>query len=477
MMRWFLLAASCIVGYQIFLPPVVGLANQSDFRRVIGKFGYGPVPAEALYSSVSLKYAPDRSYNSKTWEQPSTEDLFVQLALWVNEVVSKDGKLDIRVMGLLHFAAFVAAFAWLLRVTRDLPARTLVWPGLILVTTDVGYIAYFNSFYAESSSYVFCLLLIADSIDICRRGVTSARVIRWSIWATLLVMAKPINAPIGVLLGLFVFRLAWRSWAVWLGSAVILSGVFASAVSAPKEMTDANTYNLVFMGLLRESSSPPADVVALGFKAGTDVYAGTAAWSPNTGYYLLRQSGEIPHKVNLLTVDRFFLTHPTRLWRHIRSNFSVAMLLRPSLGNFDSSLPNTQSKAFALWSGVHEAVLGKVARFLFLILLIPPISVLCMRLCGWTSSLNLEFFALQSSCCLLAFLAASFGDGWDTLRHMFLFNVLIDSFLFCAIAAGCLAVRRTATWALRRSYALPQFKVVDRWIEAQSGRPLPRRQI
>jgi hypothetical protein len=434
MMRWFLLAASCIVGYQIFLPPVVGLANQSDFRRVIGKFGYGPVPAEALYSSVSLKYAPDRSYNSKTWEQPSTEDLFVQLALWMNEVVSKDGKLDIRVMGLLHFAAFVAAFAWLLRVTHDLPARTLVWAGLILVTTDVGYVAYFNSFYAEPSSYLFCLLLIADSIDICRRGVTSARLIRWSIWATLLVMAKPINAPIGVLLGLFIFRLAWRSWAAWLGSAVILSGVFVSTVSAPKEMTDANTYNLVFLGLLRESSSPPADVVELGFKAGTDVYAGTGAWSSNTGYYLLRQSGEIPSKVNLLTVDRFFLRHPTRLWRHIRSTLSVALLLRPPLGNFDSSLPNAQSRAFGLWSGIHEAVLGKAARFLFLTLLIPPISALCMRLCGRTSPLSFDFFALQSSCCLLAFLAASFGDGWETLRHMFLFNVLIDSCLFWPMA-------------------------------------------
>src|SRR3974377_1230661 len=66
--------------------------------------------------------------------------------------------------------------------------------------------------------------------------------------------------------------------------------------------------------------SPQADVVALGFKPGTDVYAGTGAWNPNTGYDYLRQSGEIPKKVNLLTVDRFFLMHPARLWRHIRAN-------------------------------------------------------------------------------------------------------------------------------------------------------------
>src|SRR5580700_34974 len=101
MMRWFLLAASCIVGYQILLPPVVGLASQGDFRRIIGKFGYGPMASDAVYGSISLKYVPDPSYNLKKWDQPSTEDLFVQLALWVNDLVSKDGKLDIRVIGLL----------------------------------------------------------------------------------------------------------------------------------------------------------------------------------------------------------------------------------------------------------------------------------------------------------------------------------------------------------------------------------------
>jgi hypothetical protein len=371
-------------------------------------------------------------------------------------------------MGLLHAAAFIGALAWLFRVTRDLPARLVLWAGLILVTTDVGYVAYFNSFYAEPCSYLFCLLLMADSIDMCRQGITAAGLIRWTIWATLLAMAKPINGPIGVLLSLFVLQLAWRSWAAWLGSAVILSAALVSVVSAPAEMTDANTYNLVFLGLLRESSSPQADVIALGFKPGTDVYAGTGAWSPNTGYSLLRQSGEIPNKVNLLTVDRFFLTHPTRLWRHIRANLSIAMFLRPPLGNFDSSLPNTESEAFAVWSSVHEAVLSKVARLLFLLLLIPPITLVCMRLGGRTSSLSLEFLALQSSCCLLAFLTASFGDSWETLKHMFLFNVLIDSCLFCAAAAGWIAVRRTVTSALRRKPSLSSNSTrIERWIESQ----------
>jgi hypothetical protein len=440
-MRWFLLAAAGIVSYQIFVPPVVGLANQQDFKRVIGKFGYGPEPPEAPVASISLKYIRDPSYRVKSWEQRSTEDLFVKLALWVNRVVSKDGKLDIRVMGLLHAAVFLAALAWLLHVTQSLPARPFIWTALVLVTTDVAYVSYFNAFYAEASSYVFCLLLLADSIDICKRGVSATGLIRWSAWAVLLVLAKPINAALGVLLGLFILRLAWRSWTAWIGSAAILSAVVFSVVTTPPDLTDANTYNLVFLCLLPESNSPAADAVALGFEPGTDVFARTGAWSENTGYYYLWSKGAIPNKVNLATVTRFFLTHPTRLWRHVRVNLGVAAQLRPDLGNFDKSQPPAaKSQAFALWSGFHAAVVRRAARLLFFLLLLPPFAAVCWRLTGGACPLYFEFLAVQTSCCVLSFLAASFGDGWDTVRHLFLFNFLLDTCLISAVALGWLAL-------------------------------------
>src|ERR1700687_983676 len=163
-MRWFLLAAAGIVGDQVFAPPVTGLADQSDFKRVIRKFGDGPEQPAILFTFITLRYVPDPSYRAPDWEQFSTEDLFVRLALLVNKAVSKDGTLDIRVIGLVHALAFLAALTWLLYVTQALPARPLLWIGILLITTDVAYVAYFNSFYAEAASYVFCLLLLAESI-------------------------------------------------------------------------------------------------------------------------------------------------------------------------------------------------------------------------------------------------------------------------------------------------------------------------
>src|SRR5580658_1723119 len=109
-MRWLVLAAASVVGFQLFVPPVVGLANQSDFKRIIGKFGWGPEPPEELYAFINLKYVPSVSYHVREWEQFSSEDLFVGLALLVNKVVSTDGRLEIRVMGLIHAFVFVSAF-------------------------------------------------------------------------------------------------------------------------------------------------------------------------------------------------------------------------------------------------------------------------------------------------------------------------------------------------------------------------------
>ena len=59
-MYWFLAVAAAIVAYQTMMPPVVGLANQSDFQRVIGKFGYGP-EEPVYFSAIALKYVPDPS--------------------------------------------------------------------------------------------------------------------------------------------------------------------------------------------------------------------------------------------------------------------------------------------------------------------------------------------------------------------------------------------------------------------------------
>ena len=62
------LAASIVfcglVGAQIFLPPVVGLANNGDFGKMIGRFALGPVSggpdSEGVYAPTEYAFHPAR---------------------------------------------------------------------------------------------------------------------------------------------------------------------------------------------------------------------------------------------------------------------------------------------------------------------------------------------------------------------------------------------------------------------------------
>src|ERR1700728_3931007 len=153
-------AAGAILVYQLFIPPIVGLADQGDFIRTIGRFGYGPRHHGSLeYAYVEPEYIPDPHYRDRYWEQANSEYLFVAAALLLNKVVSKDGTLDITVAGFVHAIAFLAAFARLLWVLRDHRARALLWIGALVALTDAGYAIYWNSFYAEPASCIFFLLL------------------------------------------------------------------------------------------------------------------------------------------------------------------------------------------------------------------------------------------------------------------------------------------------------------------------------
>src|SRR5579862_1931823 len=163
-------AAAAIVIYQLFVPPIVGIADQGDFRRVIGRFGYGPEQRGLNTLYVAPKYVPDQSNRVPEWEQFSSQYFFVWAALAINKIVSKDGKLDIEMMGAVYTIAFLLALARLLQATSTLRRRAWLWAGLVLILTDVAYVAYFNTFFAEPASFIFLLLIAGESIEIAQWG-------------------------------------------------------------------------------------------------------------------------------------------------------------------------------------------------------------------------------------------------------------------------------------------------------------------
>jgi hypothetical protein len=441
----FIAAAAVILSWQLFVRPIVGLADQGDFTRMIGRFGYGAVDKSAEYAFLARRYVPDPNARLRVYEQVSSEYIFVGAAVLLNKVVSKDGSLDITIIGFVHMLAFLYAFYRLLLATGPLRASPLIWILALLALTDVGYAAYWNSFYSEPASCIFFLLLLGESIAICRAQTASnAQAIRWALWAVFFVMAKPQNAPLGFLLALFVFRLrAWSKSSVGriaiASSLAILAAAVFITVTSPVANMWSSTYDQVFMAILPESKDPARDAQALGLTPDWLKYSGTGAWTQGTNLYEAVKTGVIGKTITHGTIARFYLMRPGRIWRHAKRVLPVAFSLRPdTCGNFERSAgfpPGAQSQTFDAWSGFHEHGLAALGKLILIALLICPIvCVAAWQRTGREARRLIEFFALLSICCLLSFGIAICGDAWDNVKHLFLFNLLLDTWMVAGVA-------------------------------------------
>lgn len=62
---------AAVIFYQIMMPPIVGIADNGDFARVMGRFGLGHLPGEEVpaqdavagYSSTKYRFSEDAFWN------------------------------------------------------------------------------------------------------------------------------------------------------------------------------------------------------------------------------------------------------------------------------------------------------------------------------------------------------------------------------------------------------------------------------
>jgi len=205
-----LAAIAAVLIYQLMIPPIVGLADQGDYARLIGPLHLGPTVKkfeERYYGFLNRTYQHDTTFRIRGWEGFTTQYIFVLAAMGVNKAISRSGQFDIRVLGALHILAFLMAAFFILRAARRLvPGRAylLVPVAFVLVFCDVGYVSYFNSFFYEPASYLFLLGLLAVWLDLIafeRQGTLPLAL--FGTLALLFTGAKPQNVVAGLVLAVF----------------------------------------------------------------------------------------------------------------------------------------------------------------------------------------------------------------------------------------------------------------------------------
>ncbi|MEO6726696.1 MAG: hypothetical protein ABIU20_01050 [Blastocatellia bacterium] len=440
-------AALCLVlalvAIQLFWPPMIGLASNGDFERLMhwGKFEY-------VTNDDSEKYFNWVNRDFRIAQNPwtawrgfgSSEVVFVKLSAIVGDWLIRGGGFDLRIIGVIHLLAFVAAL-WLLmqgwRVAMRLSPLYLL-PGILLIFCDVGYTAYFNSFYSEPASLIFLLAMVGTGLAITPLEHRRMGLLLFFLSAGLFIAAKPQNFALIPPLLLFcvrLFQLYRKSHqrAITVAFALaLMAAPLALNIIAPW-YTNNGRYQSTFYGILKDSSDPAADLRDLGLDPKFAVLANTTIFHTNLPVDIKSTEfqQQFYQRINHFKIAKFYLTHPSRSLTKLKVTARNGYNLRLNLGNYEKStaLPaRTESHRWSVWSSFKQQYWPKSLWLLAGYWLL----LLALLLKGYRQSSRPErtlrdFFLMLWLMMLAAFVTPMLGDGEsDLIKHLFLFNVLFD---------------------------------------------------
>jgi len=447
----FAAVAAAVLAAELFVPPVVGLADNGDFSKIMGQAGFRHLERVEdrswFFVMPAFGLAPialdPHGYRS-------SELLLAGATRLVASLFSPGGRMDIRVLGAVHAALLLAGLLALLVSAHGLtrPAFLVTAVLLVLVFTDVAYAAPLNSFYSQVASLVFLLLAAGTAgMGIRRGGLDGRLAAAFTIASALFVVSKPqeiVHAPLLAVLGVALSarqprdrEYEWTPAAVR-GGALLLLAVAFYWTTPRREIHDVGVYQTVFRDILINSKNPERDLDDLGLDRSLVRYAGIHAYMTGSpvGDPAFRRA--FFDRVGFPRVALFYLTHPDRFVDRIRRAAPAAASLRPRLGNFEREAgrpPGAQTDRFSVWSDLRKRT-RPLAFFLY-----PGLLAATLAACLWRFRLaavqeRLFRIALATLVAMAAaeFLICAFADMLDDLpRHLFSFHAMIDLILIADV--------------------------------------------
>jgi hypothetical protein len=439
-----------ILAVQCFQPPIIGLANNGDFSKMIGRFGLGPVnngpDSEIKYVAGTYMFHPARYWKASNL---SSELLLIFPATLIAALFS-DMLFDIRIMGAVHAVVLVAAFAMLLPLYGRLPGwRRYVLPLVPLaIFCDVHYVSHMNSFFTDTAALVGLLWTIVLALHIAVRKEYGPRwVAAFSVAACFLIGSKPSHAPLVVCLFPLAVAAALRSRSrrAALGFACLLPlAAFVTFAKAVPDEVAMNQYSAIFMKITPGSPDPLRDLRELGLGQEYVAHSGRYGYEPGSPDYAWFV--DFGRRVPPGRLVLWYAHHPWRTLHVLAGDLrGPAHEIRMAvLGNYrqeDGFPPGAQARHFGLWTRLRARWIERRPWHLplwhcgFLALSAGLAWRYRFRTAGRLAAVALAV----SGMAFLEFAGTSLGAAVETARHLFLFHALTD-------VTVCMALAGAAMW-------------------------------
>jgi hypothetical protein len=433
-----------VIAYQIFVPPLIGLADSGDFNRFLGQTGLAH--SKTTYEDKYFDFFDSRysviAKSSLPGQYSSSSLLLIRAARWLSIRLGGRESFDIRVLAAVRLLPFLLGLWLILVASRPLsPVPRSVLAGLLaLMFTDAGYIAYFNSFYSEPTALLFLALAFGMGLVlISGRSSNFLFLVGYFAAIAFVLTSKPQHAPIAPIFCLFgVVMAKHTNYARRYRTAIVLALVVCGITAwyyrrTPFQLRSEVAYLGLFMDLLPNSSTPREDLAALGLNPDYERFTGTNPYEQDSPFWLPEIQSDLTKKITSYRLPLFYVTHPARFFDLSKRCIRHAFTLRIArLGYYEAEsgkLPRTQG--FGLWSIIRENIFPRSVLFLalFITSAIPAAAIALKSKAGSLKTLSLLYVALVGVAAA-QFLVAILSQGeMDLAKHLFMFNLAFDACL------------------------------------------------
>jgi hypothetical protein len=467
-----------LAGYQIFGPVPIGLADNGDFPKVLGALAMGPAPGTEK-SIADWYFVTDYVISEHyRWiaNLPTSEYWIAKaakrLALWF----SPRGHFDMRYMGAVHLAVMALALWLLIRAFRKRPLwQTIVLSILLLfICTDIEYVQFFSTAYADTAAIVFFCCFAGIALNICLNPELTN--IRWILAFTLfgcLFLSAKLQYQLGVFpLCALALWFGWRTRGrrkqlVWVVPVIAFVATTTGMVKNSRHDYRADPiYAMIFSRLAPMSHDPNQVLKDFGLPEIYRKYVGTL---PFQGDYLLNEPTQREYFVDHITLSKvagYYLTHPRMCYRVLASDLKLVAPYA-NLENWDAKHFRVDQYAahrddirFKWWSSLRRVIAAKwwLLNPLFYAAAFSLAIAAAFRqrwaawLPGWPILLLLCFEGAST------FAVASLNDYVETSRHIILFQVCTDLLVVLLImeVLGAISTGR------RQNVTVSQMDAADR---------------
>jgi hypothetical protein len=432
-----------------------GWADNGDFTRNMIWFTSGPVGFE---SNIPPKMSPaweSRFFNHYLpyWKLDfplTTGTISSTLLLWLPGVLLNYLFYSTKVLALplasivprlMFLVILLMCLFWL--ADRSLPRSQALILSLViglplaLMLSTADYVAFLNSFYQETASFIFLFLLLFSLIRLKRHRSRLNYLLSFFL-VVLLAAAKPSNLywPFLALLWIIPFPQKKNRWIVFSFMYIILAFTIAiptAWLGRRGIYPRINEYHSLFLGILPLSQHPQRHLDQLGMPAAFRCIGKNAHSKKGANCY-----AKFYDRLSFLANIQILLNEPLIFPRMLKNSAAEIQDISLDLGKYAEG---SNARAFFhlpvelnAWSRIKANYFPRGYPLLFLLFF-------WIGLFAWNSQQpgsrgEAAALGLLASCaCIVDMAVAYFGDGRaDITKHLFLANLLFDIAILAFIA-------------------------------------------